>query len=127
MSLNYTDYTWLQSWFLVINSKLDLILKALNQDFTHMTQAIDNLQAQLTAMEDAEQSAITLLQTLSQELAANASDPVAIQNIANKLQADAAKLAAAVVANSPTTTTTEAPATTTQDPNQTTTTPPAGA
>lgn len=120
MSLNYTDYTWLQSWFLVINSKLDLLLKALNQDFTHMTQAIDNLQSQLTAMEDAEQSAIALLQTLSQELAANASDPAAIQAIADKLQVDAAKLAAAVVANTPATTTT-------QDPNQTTTTAPAGA
>lgn len=81
-----------------------------------MTQAIDNLQTQLAAMEDAEQSAITLLQTLSQELAANASDPVAIQNIANKLQADAAKLAAAVVAASPTTTTPAPESTTTPAP-----------
>lgn len=124
MTLSYTDYQWLESWFKVISYKQDLILKTINQEYKNMTQELDNLAQQLQAMENAEQSAIALLTTLSQQIAQNADNPAAIMSIAKKLQTDAANLAAAVVQYTPTTTTEDPNATsTTQDPNQATTTP----
>lgn len=122
MTLSYTDYKWLESWFSFLNAKLDLILKTLDQDYKIMSKELDDLAQQLQAMESAEQSAITLLSTLSQQIAQNADNPAAIMSIAKKLQTDAANLAAAVVQYTPTTTTEDPNATsTTQDPNQTTT------
>ena len=110
MGLETEDYVWLESWFKVLNSKLDLILKTLNKDFQIMTKEIDNLAAQVTAMESAEASAITLLSELATQIAANANDPAAINAIAAKLKTDAASLAAAVVANTPAAPTSTTPA-----------------
>lgn len=70
--------------------------------------SLDALVVQVTANTDVEASAVALLSQLSALLAANASDPVAIQQIADGLsnQAGALKtsadsLAAAIVANTP--------------------------
>lgn len=72
-----------------------------------ITDALDALNAKVTALETVEASAITLLQGLKAALDAALAlgDPVAIaaavQDVANKLDADAAALAAAVAANTP--------------------------
>lgn len=129
MPLNSTDYRWLESWFRYLDSKLNLLLKTLNEDYVVMDQELNNVLQQLQAMESAEQSAITLLQTLSQQIAQNANNPTVIQQIAKRLQVDAANMAAAVVQYTPQVTTeapvtTEPPATTTtEDPSASSTTP----
>ena len=62
---------------------------------------LTNLTAAVTADTDAENSAITLLTTLASQLEAAKADPAAVQAIADQLNANASKLAAAVVANTP--------------------------
>ena len=66
--------------------------------------AITDLQAAVTRVTDAEDSVITLLNGISQQLkdAIAAGDPAAIQAVVTQLDSNAAKLAAAVVANTPT-------------------------
>jgi hypothetical protein len=64
------------------------------------------LQAQVAANVSVEQSAITLIQGLAAQLAANANDPAAISAMATSLQTSAASLAAAITANTPAASTT---------------------
>jgi hypothetical protein len=96
-----TDYLWPTSWFKTLDAKLDLILKTLNKDFIAMSKELDDLTVQVTSIESAEQSAITLLEELSTMIADAANDPKAIAAIAAQLKNDAENLAAAVVANTP--------------------------
>lgn len=62
-----------------------------------------DIQAKVAAETVVEQSVITLLQSLSADLKAAlaANDPVALQAIADGLDANTASLAAAVTANTP--------------------------
>lgn len=64
--------------------------------------AIANLTTQVNNEITVEQSAITLIQGLAAQLIANANDPAAVQALADKIQASATSLAAAVSANTPT-------------------------
>lgn len=59
------------------------------------------LTAQVQANTDAEASAIALLNGLSAQLAAVATDPAKVSDLANSLKSSADALAAAVVANTP--------------------------
>lgn len=68
-----------------------------------MSQALDNLTAQVAAQEAVEASVITLLQTLKSELdaAISSGDDAAVQAIADKLGTDTQALSDAVTANTP--------------------------
>ncbi len=86
------------------NEKLDEILRLLHL----LVKGEKIIMADLTALEaavkantDAEDSALTLITTIAAELAASKTDPAKVQALANKLNASAAALAAAVVANTP--------------------------
>ena len=63
-------------------------------DLTDITREVQETQ-------DAEQSAIVLLNSLAEQLRAAATDPAAIAALANQLDSNANALAAAVVANTP--------------------------
>jgi septal ring factor EnvC (AmiA/AmiB activator) len=57
--------------------------------------------AAVTKNGDAVSSAVTLLQSLSAQLSAVATDPAAVQALADQINAEASNLANAVVANTP--------------------------
>lgn len=63
--------------------------------------ALATLTAQVTANDDAEASAIALIQGLAAQIAANANNPAAITALAATLKTSADALGAAVVSNTP--------------------------
>lgn len=77
-----------------------LIGQIIDRQVTQMA-LLDDLEAKVDAVTSVEQSAITLLQELSDALKAAGTDPVRLQAIVDKLDADQTALAAAVVANTP--------------------------
>jgi len=89
-----------------IETKLNLILAKIvgieKQETTIMAD-LTALTAQVTASTTVEASAITLLQGLSAQIASLKNDPVALQALADQLQASQTALAAAIVANTPAT------------------------
>jgi hypothetical protein len=62
---------------------------------------LTGITAQVTANTDAEASAVVLLNSLSALIAANKTDPVALQALSDQLKTSAGNLAAAIVANTP--------------------------
>lgn len=113
-----TDYR-LQLLFLSLlremNEKLDLVLKEnaklkrIGEEImsTGVTaaQALSDIQAQVAAQTTVEQSAITLIQALSDQLTAAAGvSPAAVEAVVAQFQAQAQALAAAVTANTPSST-----------------------
>lgn len=82
-----------------VERKLDLIIR--NQESIMATMA--DLQAAVTRNGDAENSVVILLQGISQQLkdAKASSDPAALDGVIAQLDANTAKLGAAVVANTP--------------------------
>lgn len=66
-----------------------------------MTKELDELQTQVEENTNVEQSAITLLEGLGQQIADLKDDPAALQALATKLKDNSAALAAAVAANTP--------------------------
>lgn len=113
--------SYFQNWFVFLSNKLDLILQRqsyLEQGEQKMALDISALQAAVAAETSADQSAITLLAQLTQEIqqiAVNSVDPAtvtALNNLATQLQSNAKGLGDAVTANTPapdTTLTTPAP------------------
>jgi len=63
--------------------------------------ALDDLTTQVAANTSAEQSAITLINGLAAQIAANATDPAKIAALASQLKTSADALGAAIVANTP--------------------------
>lgn len=61
--------------------------------------ALDNLTAKVTALTDADESAITLLKGLATIIRENAGNPAAIKAIADKVEAETVKLTDAINAN----------------------------
>lgn len=59
------------------------------------------LQQQVTQNTNLEQSAITLIQGLAAQIAANANNPAALTALSTQLQTSATALSAAIVANTP--------------------------
>jgi hypothetical protein len=101
-----------------ILSKLDEVVKRLDLVEAHLASissalalitlqgeinmsALDDLTAQVQANTDAEQSAITLIQGLAAQIAANATDSTKISALAAQLKTSATALGAAIVANTP--------------------------
>ncbi len=87
-----------------IEAKLDLVLFSL----ANLIRKEDEVMADLTALTaqvqentDVEASAIQLLNNLAALIQQNATDPVALQALADQLNGSADALAAAIVANTP--------------------------
>lgn len=66
-----------------------------------MTKELDDLQTRVEENTNVEQSAISLLEGLSQQIVDLKDDPAALQGLADKLRDNSASLAAAVAANTP--------------------------
>jgi len=87
-----------------IEKKLDTIISLLvdvRGKEVDMSAELDALTAQVQQTETLEESAITLITGLATQLTAAKEDPAAIQALADSLQAEAAKLSAAITANTP--------------------------
>ena len=66
-----------------------------------MSDILDRLTASVASLTSAEKSAVALLGHLSQMIRDNASNPAALSQLADSIDADTAEIAAAVVANTP--------------------------
>lgn len=74
----------------IINRKLDKIMAT-----------VDTIQADVTAENTVIDSAVTLLQGLSDQLRAAGTDPAKLDALATSIEGKTAQLAAAIVANTP--------------------------
>ena len=81
--------------------KLILLVKEVLIKEKHMSIELDNLTAEVTEVNTVQQSAITLLEGLSAQIAAIKTDPIALQALADSLDSSSKALAAAIVANTP--------------------------
>jgi hypothetical protein len=79
-----------------------LLTQVLKQEKNVMS-ALDDLQSQVNANTNLEQSAITLIQGIAKQLseAINNNDSAALQQLASQLQSSAAALGSAIAANTP--------------------------
>jgi hypothetical protein len=87
-----------------INNKLDVIfqmLKSILKKERQMSEQLDTLTGTVVETGSVIDSAITLLDGLSAQIAAIKDDPAAIQALADELTAKKDALAAAIVANTP--------------------------
>ena len=85
-------------------AKLDRLILLIEQVITkeiHMSVELDNLTAEVAEVNSVQQSAITLLQGLSAQIASLKTDPVALQALADSLDASSKALADAILANTP--------------------------
>jgi len=87
-----------------IDAKLTTLSKQMEAEMTAMEDAVAALGTQVDANTNAEASAVALIKNLADLITANAGNPQAVNELANKLKASAEALGAAVVANTPTNT-----------------------
>lgn len=66
-----------------------------------MSAEIDRLTASVTALTTVDDSLVTLVANLAQTIRDNATDPAALNSLADKLDAEKQKVADAVTANTP--------------------------
>jgi hypothetical protein len=93
------------------HSKLDAILTAvsavgtgvitLQRSIQTMTNVVESIRAKVAHNIEVTQSALVLIQSLSEQIRANATDPAALEDLASQLDASSDALAAAVAANTP--------------------------
>ena len=90
-----------------VTALLNDVLSRLDLMENNIMTAMDDLNSAVQRNTDAEASVITLLQGISQQLkdALAANDPAAIKAVIDKIDANTAAAAAAVVANTPVATT----------------------
>ena len=87
-----------------IDRKLDKILhycREILHEEKLMSALVDALVAKVQNLESLDDSIITLLQTIAQEIADNIGDPEKLQALSDSVDAEAAKLSAAIQANTP--------------------------
>lgn len=102
--LSFADNLVMQNQELLNNQKLILNLLSKNGDaMTDTATFIQTMNDKLTNMESVEDSAITLIDGLIAEVAANKNNPAALDALLARMDADKAKLATAVLANTSTT------------------------
>jgi hypothetical protein len=77
------------------------LLQSVQQQEVVMAADLKSLEKQITENTNAEQSAVALLNGLSDQLRQHMNDPIQIQKLADQLKQSSDKLAAAVVANTP--------------------------
>ena len=80
---------------LKLTQKIDLLTERIKE----MSAALDTLKVQVERNTQVDQSAITLIQGIAQQLQELKDDPAAIEALSNELQASADALSAAVSAN----------------------------
>ncbi len=97
---------WLYKKLKKINASLDLLTKTLvlvQKRMEKMASELDaamlKLQTEVEETQGAVNSAVTLIQGLADFIRANSANPAALLDLANKLDADQAAIAAAVDAN----------------------------
>ena len=88
-------------------ARLDAVIKRLDLMESNIMTAMDDLNVAVQRNTDAESSVITLLNGISQQLkdALAANDPAAVKAVIDRIDANTAAAAAAVVANTPAATT----------------------
>ena len=87
-----------------VDKKMDDLLsrlKILTKQGVQIVKELDDLEVQVKANTDAEQSAIVLLNQLHDLIVAAGTDPAKLKALADSLARSANDLAAAVVANTP--------------------------
>lgn len=80
-----------------IEVKLDRLIEKVE----HMSGEMDVLTAEVTRSTSVDESAITLLNSLSAQLASIANDPAAVLALSAELKSNSDNLAAAITANTP--------------------------
>lgn len=96
-----------------LDERIDQILRivtATNSRSTAMSTDLTALTDEVQKVQDTEQSAITLIQGLSQQVKDAGTDPAALKSLTDQLDSSASALAAAVTANTPAPAATAAPA-----------------
>jgi ABC-type transporter Mla subunit MlaD len=86
------------------DTRLDRILEAVTSLVLKgdvMSQALDSLATQVEQLKTVEQSAVTLIKGLADQLTAIKDDPAKIEALAAELKSTSEDLAAAVAANTP--------------------------
>lgn len=84
-----------------IHRELRKIRELLEQWRIEMSKAFDDLKAQVEQNTSVEQSAVTLIERIADQLESAGTDPVALADLQTSLRASADRLAAAVSANTP--------------------------
>jgi hypothetical protein len=84
-----------------VELQLDYIIRFLERLEKHMSVEFDAVKAAVAETVDVEKGAVDLLGKLHDMLVAAGTDPVALQELANTLNAEKEALAAAIVANTP--------------------------
>lgn len=105
----------LSGYLKVTDGKLDLVLARLDtlqEAMNAMSAEVDRLKASVTQLATVDQSVITLLRGMSDQIRALKQDPAALTALADEVDARVKELGDAVTANTATTTT-QATATTT--------------
>jgi DNA repair ATPase RecN len=77
------------------------LTQSIHSKLNEMTPELQRLTDEITEMKTVNQSAIALLQNLSQLIRDNANDPAALTALADELDSENKKLADAVTANTP--------------------------
>ena len=88
-----------------INHKLEHqheMLHQIKEGMIHMSAALDRITAEVAETKTAVASVLTLVAGLAEQIRNNAEDPVALNALADDLDAAQADIAAAVAANTPT-------------------------
>ncbi len=90
-------YSWFVGKFSVVLSEI----KALRMEIKMASAAVEKIRTEVEELKTVNQSVITLLSTLSQQIRDLKDDPVALEQLATDLDSQTNALADAVVANTP--------------------------
>ena len=92
---------FLFGWFTSRLDRLVIAVETHNQTINKMATSLDALIVQIERTTAVEASAVALIQDLAERLSEIATDPLAVQLLADQLKASADALAAAIAANTP--------------------------
>lgn len=81
--------------------RIERMLTQLQRMEIHEMALLDDLTSQVQANHDLEESAVTMIQGLADQIAATAGDPAAVAALADSLRSSATDLGAAITANTP--------------------------
>lgn len=104
MSLSWHDREWLAGEIEIIHTRLDLVARLIRTTQhleTEIMTDLTALQASVNETTTVEQSAITLIDGLADQIRALSTDPAALAALADQLSTQSAALAADVAANTP--------------------------
>ncbi len=82
-------------------NRIERLLETILEKENTMSAEIDRLTASVTALTTVDDSLVTLVGNLAQAIRDNATDPAALNSLADKLDAEASKVSTAVTANTP--------------------------